>query len=134
MLFGAGPVAVLVYEVVFEGSVAFQHSKWRLPYRLERMMTWAIITPRMHGIHHSIVADEANSNFTNLFNIWDRLHGTLRLNVPQGEIMIGVPAYRGEHELTFVPLLLMPFRRQMSIGGCRMARGRSVGNMGTAPS
>ena len=112
LLFGAGPVAVLVYEVVFEGSVAFQHGNWRLPYRLERVLAWLIITPRMHGIHHSIVAAETDSNFTNLFNIWDRLHGTLRLNVPQGKITIGVPAYRDAHELTFFPLLVMPFRRQ----------------------
>ncbi|TAM79628.1 MAG: sterol desaturase family protein [Acidobacteria bacterium] len=112
LLFGAGAVAVLVYEVVYEGSVAFQHSNWRLPYRLERVLVWLIITPRMHGIHHSMVAAEANSNYTNLFNIWDRLHGTLRLNVPQDQITIGVPAYRNENELGVFPLLLLPFRRQ----------------------
>lgn len=112
LLFGAGAVAVLVYEVVFEGSVAFQHSNWRLPYRLERALVWVIITPRMHGIHHSIVRAESDSNFTNLFSVWDRLHGTLRLNVPQDQITIGVPAYRDEKELGVFPLLLLPFRPQ----------------------
>lgn len=112
LLFGAGAVAVLIYEVVFEGSVAFQHSNWRLPVRLERALIWVIITPRMHGIHHSTVREETDSNFTNLFNIWDRLHGTLRLNVPQSKIIIGVPAYRDERELTALMLLLMPFRSQ----------------------
>src|SRR5690242_4770719 len=58
ILFGAGPVAVLVYEIVFEAAVAFQHSNWKLPYPLERALTWLVITPRMHGIHHSIVPGE----------------------------------------------------------------------------
>lgn len=112
VLFGAGPVAVLVYEVVFEAAVAFQHSNWKLPYRLERVLSWFVITPRMHGIHHSIVPGETNSNYTNLLNVWDRLHGTIRLNVPQEQIVIGVPAYRDEQELTVLQLFLMPFRRQ----------------------
>jgi sterol desaturase/sphingolipid hydroxylase (fatty acid hydroxylase superfamily) len=112
LLLGGGAVAVLVYEVIFEASVAFQHSNWRLPCRLERALVWVIITPRMHGIHHSIVRAEADSNFTNLFSVWDRLHGTLRLNVPQQQITIGVPAYRAEDELGILPLLLLPFRAQ----------------------
>jgi sterol desaturase/sphingolipid hydroxylase (fatty acid hydroxylase superfamily) len=112
LLFGAGAVAALLYEVVFEASVAFQHSNWRLPFRLERVLNWLIITPRMHGIHHSIVSTETNSNFTNLLNLWDRLHGTIRLNVPQDQIVIGVPAYRDRHDLTIFGLLLLPFRRQ----------------------
>lgn len=111
-LLGAGAVAVLVYEVIFEASVAFQHSNWRLPYRLERALVWVIITPRMHGIHHSIVRAETDSNFTNLFSVWDRLHGTLRLNVPQQQITIGVPTYRAEDELGIFRLLLLPFRSQ----------------------
>lgn len=112
LLFGAGAVAVLVYEVIFEASVAFQHSNWRLPYRLERLLVWVIITPRMHGIHHSIVRGETDSNFTNLFSIWDRLHGTIRLNVPQDQITIGVPAYQDGNELKAIPLLILPFLPQ----------------------
>ena len=113
LVIGAGPVAVLVYEVVFEASVAFQHSNWRLPYRLERPLSWIFITPRMHGIHHSIVRREANSNYTNLFSIWDRLHRTIRLNVPQDEVTVGVPGYQEDgHDHTLVGLLTLPFRHQ----------------------
>ena len=111
-LVGAGPLVVLVYEAVFEASVAFHHSNWRLPYRLERVLNWVIVTPRMHGIHHSVVRRETDSNYSNLLNVWDRIHRTIRLNVPQDQITIGVPAYRDPRELTAVQLLLLPFRRQ----------------------
>lgn len=113
LLIGAGPVAVLVYEVAFEASVAFHHSNWRLPYKLERALSWIIVTPRIHGIHHSIVQREANSNYSNLLIIWDRLHRTIRLNVPQDDVVVGVPGYQeDDHDHTLRGLLSLPFRRQ----------------------
>lgn len=113
LLIGAGPVAVLVYEVFFEASVAFHHSNWRLPYRLERVLSWIIVTPRIHGIHHSIVQREANSNYSNLLIIWDRIHRTIRLNIHQDDIVIGVPGYQEDgKDQTVKGLLTLPFRRQ----------------------
>lgn len=113
LLIGAGPVTVLVYEVVFEASVAFHHSNWRLPFPLERALSWVIVTPRMHGIHHSVVQRETNSNYSNLLNIWDRLHRTIRLNVRQKDVVIGVPAYQpDDHDQSLAGLLTLPFRRQ----------------------
>lgn len=113
LVIGAGPVVVLIYEVVFEASVAFHHSNWRLPYRLERVLSWLIVTPRMHGIHHSIVQRETNSNYSNLLNVWDRIHRTIRLNVRQDDVVIGVAGYQdADHDHTLVGLLTLPFRRQ----------------------
>lgn len=112
LLIGPAPLVVLVYEAVFEASVAFQHSNWRLPLWLERCLNWVIVTPRMHGIHHSIVHRETDSNWSNLFNIWDRLHGTIRLDIPQDQITIGVPGYSDARDLSIIGLLTMPFRRQ----------------------
>lgn len=71
-----------------------------------------MITPRMHGIHHSIVKKETDSNFSFIFNWWDRLHNTLKLNVEQRNITIGVPAYRNPDEQTVVRLPGMPFKKQ----------------------
>lgn len=111
-LIGARPEVVLVYEVAFEASVAFHHSNSRLPYKLERILSWIIVTPRMHGIHHSVVRRETDSNYSNMFNIWDRLHRTIRLDVHQDEITVGVPAYREGRELSAWKLLLLPFQPQ----------------------
>lgn len=93
-------------------SVLFNHSNVRLPIALERMLVPFIVTPRMHGIHHSVVKDETNSNWSSSLTIWDRLHGTLRLDVPQSAITIGVPAYRTPEEIALRHLLSMPFEPQ----------------------
>ncbi len=101
-----------VYEVLFSVANQFQHSNWRLPIGLERVLNLFFVTPRMHGIHHSIVQRETNSNWGTVFRWWDQIHRTLRIDIPQDALTIGVAAYRDEDELTFGKLFILPFRKQ----------------------
>jgi hypothetical protein len=55
------------------------------------------------------VREETDSNWSSGLTLWDRLHGTLRLDVPQEAITIGVPAYRDPQEVGLVSILGMPF-------------------------
>jgi sterol desaturase/sphingolipid hydroxylase (fatty acid hydroxylase superfamily) len=112
VLIGVSPAALRIWQIATSASVAFHHSNLRIPAAWERRLLWLIVTPRMHGIHHSIVKDETNSNFSSGLTVWDRLHGTLRLDVPQDRITIGVPAYRDPADLSLARIFLMPFRRQ----------------------
>jgi sterol desaturase/sphingolipid hydroxylase (fatty acid hydroxylase superfamily) len=111
-LLGVGPRALSVWQSLLFASILFHHSNLRLPLWLERRLVRCIVTPRMHGIHHSILEEETNSNWSSGLTIWDRLHGTLRLNVPQDRITIGLAAWRNPAELTLPGILAMPFRRQ----------------------
>lgn len=111
-LIGAGPLVVAVWQAVLFVCILFHHSNLRLPLRLERWIVPIIVTPRMHGIHHSNFLNETDSNWSSIFTIWDYLHRTLLLNVPHDEIEIGVPAYRKEDEVSFLKLQVNPFRRQ----------------------
>src|SRR5438874_3204518 len=110
--FGILPIMLLVFFLCLEAATLFHHSNWRLPIRLERILNLIVVTPRMHGIHHSIVQRETNSNWGTVFCWWDKLHRTLRRDIPQNEITIGVAAYRDEKELTLAQLLVLPFRKQ----------------------
>ncbi|MEP7014837.1 MAG: sterol desaturase family protein [Verrucomicrobiota bacterium] len=112
LLFGIAPAMLICFFITFEVATLFHHSNWRLPIGLERILNRVIVTPRMHGIHHSIVQRETNSNWGTIFCWWDKLHRTLRRDVPQSEITIGVAAYRNQDELTLGRLLLLPFREQ----------------------
>ena len=111
-LFGVGPIMLLVFFIVFEAATLFHHSNWRLPIILERALNTVMVTPRMHGIHHSIVQRETNSNWGTIFCWWDKLHRTLRRDIPQDAVTIGVAAYRDENELTLGNLFALPFRKQ----------------------
>jgi sterol desaturase/sphingolipid hydroxylase (fatty acid hydroxylase superfamily) len=109
ILIGVTPVLVLVYEIVFEAATQFHHSNTKLPFRLEKLLNFLIVTPRMHGIHHSMIKSETDSNYSVIFSVWDRIHKTVRLNIHQNEIVTGVPSYADEKELTIGALLKMPF-------------------------
>lgn len=111
LLSGASPLQVLLYEVIFEAATQFHHSNWKLPYRFEKILNWLIVTPRMHGIHHSVIKSETDSNYSVIFSFWDRIHQTVRLNINQDAIITGVPSYNNPSELTVLYLLKMPFTR-----------------------
>jgi sterol desaturase/sphingolipid hydroxylase (fatty acid hydroxylase superfamily) len=104
--------AFAIYQLAFQAEVLFHHSNLRLPISFERLLSKIIVTPRMHGIHHSQVRRENNSNFGTVFTFWDRLHRTLGLNIPQSEIIVGVPAYTLPNDNRVGTALLMPFRKQ----------------------
>ncbi len=111
-LTGVSPVIFAIYELTFQANTLFHHSNVRLPLMAERFLNLILVTPRMHGIHHSEVRHENNSNFSVVFPWWDRLHRTLRLNVAQSRIVIGIPAYRAAADNELGRALMMPFQRQ----------------------
>ncbi len=127
---GASPRALLLWQSFFFGSVLFHHSNLRLPLALERRLVRVLTTPRLHGIHHSVVRDETNSNWSSGLSVWDWLHGTIRVDVPQDRLELGVPAYQNPKTLELVPSFLLPFRRQreawLSADGLTVERDRRV--------
>jgi sterol desaturase/sphingolipid hydroxylase (fatty acid hydroxylase superfamily) len=111
-LIGPSVWAYAVYQVVFQAEVLFHHSNIRLPVGAERWLNKVLVTPRMHGIHHSQVQRENNSNFGTVFPWWDRLHRTLGLNIPQDEVVVGIAGYSLREDNSFWNILFMPFRKQ----------------------
>ena len=109
---GVSPLTYVIYESAFQGNTLFHHSNVRLPLRVERLLNIILVTPRMHGIHHSVIEPETNSNYGIVFSWWDLLHRSLRRNIPQTALVIGVPAYLEPADNTLWHTLTLPFRRQ----------------------
>lgn len=111
---GVSPRAFSLWQAMLIVSILFHHSNVRLPIRFERLLNRIFVTPRMHGIHHSMIEGETNSNWSSGLTLWDWLHGTLQLNIPQEKITIGVPAYKDPSDVTLPKILTLPFREQRS--------------------
>jgi sterol desaturase/sphingolipid hydroxylase (fatty acid hydroxylase superfamily) len=106
---GVSPATLVLWQVLVLASTLFHHSDIELPLALERRLVLFVVTPRMHGIHHSTVAEELNSNWSNALTLWDRLHGTLRLNVPQRGITIGLAEFLSPEQVRLGEIVALPF-------------------------
>ena len=111
-LLGPQAVAVLLFEILLNGTALFNHANIALPRWLDWVLRLVLVTPDMHRVHHSVIRAEHDSNFGFALSIWDRIFGTYR----------GAPA--GGHQAMTVGLewqddrptklgwsLLLPFRR-----------------------
>jgi sterol desaturase/sphingolipid hydroxylase (fatty acid hydroxylase superfamily) len=112
VIIGAGAGTLWIWQTVLFAAILFHHGNIRLPLAAERVLVRFVVTPRMHAIHHSDRQDETDSNWSSILSVWDVLHRTLTLGVPQREIRIGVPAYRDPADTGFWKINGMPFVRQ----------------------
>jgi sterol desaturase/sphingolipid hydroxylase (fatty acid hydroxylase superfamily) len=109
LVIGPDQRAFTAWQTLLFLSILFHHSNVRLPLAWDRRIARLVVTPRLHGIHHSVKADEVNSNWSSGLTVWDAMHGTLRTDVPQESIEIGVPGYGA---LPLPKLLALPFRSE----------------------
>jgi sterol desaturase/sphingolipid hydroxylase (fatty acid hydroxylase superfamily) len=109
VIVGVRPGALSFWQTALFVSILFHHSNLRLPLRVEQILRMFVMTPRLHGIHHSVRKGEQNSNWSSGLTIWDRLHGTLLTGVPQEEIVIGVEGYDRVDQVKLPKLLMLPF-------------------------
>lgn len=109
VLIGVSRLPLSVWQTMTVVAILFHHSNARLPLKLERPLSYLLMTPRMHGIHHSIVQDERDSNWATIFSFPDILHGTRRFDIPQQAITIGLPEARDPRGLTLGRLIVKPW-------------------------
>lgn len=117
LVLGPPVLAVIIFEVLLNGTAMFNHGNIHLPRGIDRILRLFVVTPDMHRVHHSVEDDEANSNFG--FNLpwWDRLFGTYRKQPRTGHqaMTIGIHKYHDLKEITwFTGMLTLPFKGKIS--------------------
>ena len=108
---GVAARPLVLWETLVLVFILFHHSNLRLPSRLDRLLGFIMITPRVHGIHHSRRPAELHSNFGTLSSVWDRLHGLRVTAVAQEAIHIGLPG-QSDDRLGVLKSLAVPFQRE----------------------
>ena len=109
---GPPAFAVLLFEVILNATALFNHGNINLPVSLDRWLRWAVVTPDMHRVHHSMDPRETNSNYG--FNLpwWDRLLGTYVAQPAKGHtgMEIGIEQFRTKRDLWIDRMLVQPIR------------------------
>jgi len=111
ILTGAPALAVLVFEIVLNGTSMFNHGNVRYPQNVDSVLRLFVVTPEMHRVHHSTIRWETNSNLGFNFPWWDRLFGTYRAQPAKGHLgmTIGLDQYKEPRKLTLPWLMALPF-------------------------
>lgn len=76
---------------------------------LDRALRLIFVTPNMHKVHHSREQIETNSNYSNIFSIWDRILGTYTSTVDFNQLRYGLDGFDGREKQTLSALLRLPF-------------------------
>lgn len=76
LICGAPIGVVMLYQTLSALFSQFNHANFQFPLWLDKTISWLIISPNMHKVHHHYVRPQTDSNYGNIFSVWDRLFGT----------------------------------------------------------
>lgn len=108
---GAPIGIIMLYQSISVVLSQFNHANISLPRGLDKALSWVIVSPDMHKVHHHFVLPYTDSNYGNIFSIWDRLFGTFMELEPEN-ITYGVDTFPDEKENSSIKgLLKQPFHK-----------------------
>ncbi len=105
VLFGLPLCVLILYMILSAANAQLEHSNIRLPTKLDRALQWFIVTPNMHKLHHSKYQAETDSNYSNIFSIWDRVFSTFRRRDDYSTVEYGLD-YLKKTDFTLLDLLV----------------------------
>ena len=109
---GAPPEAVVIFEIVLNGTAMFNHANLFLAPAIEHILRLFIVTPGMHRIHHSLKREEMDSNYGFNLSLWDQLFSTYRPAASRSDFTLGLASYQSTEPNGPIFVLLLPFWRR----------------------
>jgi sterol desaturase/sphingolipid hydroxylase (fatty acid hydroxylase superfamily) len=109
-LMGISFPAIVLYNVIILPIFFILHSNLRYPKWVETIFSPVFATPEFHRVHHSDEQKYTDSNFGDIFSIWDRLFGTFQ-KVDSKNIDFGLKEYRDKKTQSFWYMIGAPFRK-----------------------
>lgn len=100
---------VMLYQTISAFMSQFNHANIHLPHWLDKGLSWIIVSPDMHKVHHSRFQPETDSNYANIFSLWDRLFGTFVTVKDTTSINYGLDEYQDARYQQIGPLLKTPW-------------------------
>lgn len=108
---GAPIGIIMLYQSLSVVLSQFNHANIQLPRNVDKALSWIIISPDMHKVHHHYVLPYTDSNYGNIFSVWDRLFGTY-MELDPDKIVYGVDTFPDEKENSSIwSLLKQPFHK-----------------------
>ncbi|MCB1018602.1 MAG: sterol desaturase family protein [Bryobacterales bacterium] len=114
-LIGVPVGAIFAYDAAQLLCTQFHHANIMLPAAADRALSWLLVSPNMHKLHHSVEQAEMDSNFTSVLTLWDRLFGTYRQREDCAAVAYGVPGMQDEAHQSVVGMLGTPLEPEAAV-------------------
>ena len=111
IIIGSPMWMIFLYQSLSVVFSQFNHANIPIPKKIDRFLSWFIISPDMHKVHHHYMLPYTDSNYGNIFSIWDRIFGTFS-TLDRSDIIYGVDTHMNVNEHSNLKnLLLIPFQK-----------------------
>ncbi|WP_298761926.1 sterol desaturase family protein [uncultured Psychroserpens sp.] len=108
---GAPIAIVMLYQSMSLVATQFSHANIKLPKTIDKAISYVLVSPDMHKVHHHYMLPYTDSNYGNIFSIWDRLFGTF-MTLDRDAIVYGVDTFPDEEANGKIgELLKQPFHK-----------------------
>jgi sterol desaturase/sphingolipid hydroxylase (fatty acid hydroxylase superfamily) len=108
LIVGSPMWMIFLYQTLSVIATQFNHANIALPKKWDTIMSYLIVSPDMHKVHHHYKLPYTDSNYGNIFSVWDRLFGTFR-TLPKEEIVYGIDTHMRIEEHNELKNLLKSF-------------------------
>ncbi len=106
---------VFMYQTISVVSTQFTHANFTFPGKLDYFISYFLVSPNMHKVHHHYKLPYTDSNYGNIFSVWDRLFGTF-MYLKKEEIVYGIDTHmKTEDNNQLLNLLKIPFQKRRSL-------------------
>jgi len=102
---------IMFYQTLSAFMAQFNHANIHLPKWLDNALSWVIVSPDMHKVHHSHHQPQTDSNYANIFSLWDRLFGTFVKVKDTTAIRYGLDEYQDPRYQDVGQLLKLPWEK-----------------------
>ncbi|TJY36390.1 sterol desaturase family protein [Pontimicrobium aquaticum] len=110
-IIGAPIGIVMLYQSMSLVATQLTHANIKLPKKVDHLISYILVSPDMHKIHHHYVLPYTDSNYGNIFSIWDRLLGTY-MKMDREKLIYGVDVFPDEVKNgNVMELLKQPFQK-----------------------
>ena len=114
VLVGTPMWMVFLYQSASVVLSQFNHANISLPVKIDKLLSYVIVSPDMHKVHHHYILPHTDSNYGNIFSIWDRLFGTFS-TIKRENIVYGIDTHMEiEKNNSVTNLLKIPFQKTQS--------------------
>ena len=127
VIVGAPMGTVMLYQSLSVLFAHITHANVRVPKSVDRMLSYVFVTPLMHKVHHHYTQPLTDTNYGNIFSIWDRIFGTFAEVEDTKTLKYGIDTHMDatEHD-ALGNLLAIPFQKYRPPQGAKFGENEET--------